>query len=87
MEDCMVRFVSNREETKGKSRFGRGLNRKSPLYLRYGTARVALPQGKQKDYVLKAVTVAPEVMPGIDAPQTLRQSLEAAKSIPSCRQN
>lgn len=68
MEDCMVRFVTNREETKGKSRFGRGLNRKSPLYLRYGTARVALPQGKQKDYVLKAVTVAPEVMPGIDAP-------------------
>lgn len=68
MEDCMVRFVTNREETKGKSRFGRGLNRKSPLYLRYGTARVALPQGKQKDYALKAVTVAPEVMPGIDAP-------------------
>ena len=68
MADCVVRFVTNREEVKGKIPFGSGLNQKSPLYLRYGAARVALPQGKQKDYVLKSVAVAPEVMPGIDAP-------------------
>ena len=67
MPDCMVRFVTNREETKGKIPFGSGLNQKSPLYLRYGTAKVALPEGKKKDYALRTVSVAPEVMPGIDA--------------------
>jgi esterase/lipase superfamily enzyme len=67
MTDCVVRFVTNREETKGKIPFGSGLHRKSPLYLRYGSATVALSEGKKKQYELKSVTVAPEVMPGIDA--------------------
>jgi hypothetical protein len=60
MADCMVRFVTNLEGTAGKFPFGSGLNRKSPRYLRYGTAKVALPAGKKKDCVLKSVTLEGE---------------------------
>ena len=60
MADCMVPFVTNRAETAGKFPFGSGLNRKSPRYLRYGTAKVALPAGKKKDHALKSVTLEGE---------------------------
>ena len=60
MADCMVPFVTNREGTAGKFPFGSGLNRKSPRYLRYGTAKVALPAGKKKDQALKSVTLEGE---------------------------
>lgn len=60
MADCMVPFVTNRAETAGKIPFGIGLNRKSPRYLRYGTAKVALPAGKKKDCILKSVTLEGE---------------------------
>lgn len=60
MADCMVPFVTNRAETAGKFPFGSGLNRKSPRYLRYGTAKVALPAGKKKDCILKSVTLEGE---------------------------
>ena len=60
MADCMVPFVTNRAETAGKFPFGSGLNRKSLRYLRYGTAKVALPASKKKGYALKSVTVEGE---------------------------
>ncbi len=60
MADCMVPFVTNRAETAGKLPFGSGMNRKSPRYLRYGTAKVALPAGKKKDHALKSVTLEGE---------------------------
>ena len=75
MADCMVRFVTNREETTGAIPFGSGLNQKSPLYLRYGTAVVAPPEGAGQDYTLKSVTVAPEVIPGVDAKETAEEML------------
>jgi esterase/lipase superfamily enzyme len=67
MPDITVHFATNREETKAKIPFGPGLNRKSPLFLRYGTAEVAPPGNRREDYSLKSVKIAPEAIPGVNA--------------------
>jgi esterase/lipase superfamily enzyme len=68
MADITVHFATNREELKGKVPFGPGLNQKSPLFLRYGTAVVAPPGGRRDDYAVRSVKVAPEAIPGVNAP-------------------
>lgn len=65
MADITVHFVTNREETRGKIPFGPRLNRNSPLYLRYGAADVAPPEGRRTDFALTEVRVAPEAIPGV----------------------
>lgn len=67
MNPIPVHFVTNREETRGRIPFGAGLNARSPLYLRYGTAEVLPPGGKREDYELRRVQVAPESIPGLHA--------------------
>jgi esterase/lipase superfamily enzyme len=67
MADITVHFATNREEVKGKIPFGPGLNRNSPLFLRYGTAQVAPPTSRREDFSLKSVRIAPEAIPGVNA--------------------
>ena len=64
-----VHFATNREEkTRGEevTGFGTGLNRRSPLWLRYGAADMA-PRGRglETTYRIKDLRVAPENIPGV----------------------
>jgi esterase/lipase superfamily enzyme len=68
MAETTVYFATNREETGDPDApFGPGLNRKSPMYLRYGAADVTLPGKPKDDFKLARVRVAPEQIPGVTA--------------------
>jgi esterase/lipase superfamily enzyme len=68
MPDITVHFATNRNEQLDQSPpFGDKLNANTPLFLRYGAADVAPPAGKRSDFKVRAIRVAPDVTPGVNA--------------------
>ena len=61
----LIHFATNREEVYQSDRvvgFSERLNRKSPVYVRYGTAEITAPS------TIAEMRVAPEQVPGYTAP-------------------
>ena len=76
-ETVTVYFATNREELpdpddpKG---FGPGLNRRSPLWLRYGAADM-VRQKKDEAFRIGELRVAPESIPGVNVAETEEKKL------------
>src|SRR3546814_8475008 len=71
MPDVTVYFATNREEIVAGDTvvgFGQGLNPKSPLWLRYGSADLRRPGRRRTGpFETAELRVAPEVIPGVTA--------------------
>src|SRR3546814_14313630 len=71
MPDVTVYFATNREEIVSDGTvvgFGPGLNPKSPLWLRYGSADLRRPGRRRTGpFGTERILVAPEVIPGVTA--------------------
>jgi esterase/lipase superfamily enzyme len=90
-----VYFATNRDITGPEDSpvFGPHFNANGPTYLRFGMAEVARPASPGGNYRLASVQLAPEQIPGVNAPmtaapvlgsqlifETLRQKLKDSKS-------
>lgn len=82
MAKATVHFATNREEIldgEAVTGFGRHLNPKSPLWLRYGAADLTSGRGKTPTFAISELRVAPESIPGVtdgaEAPTLLGSSL------------
>lgn len=70
MTEQRVFFATNREELVRKgavSGFGKQLNTRSPLWLRYGTANMRAPTRRGASYSVAKLAVAAEQIPGVTA--------------------
>nr|WP_314072094.1 alpha/beta hydrolase [uncultured Roseococcus sp.] len=68
-----VHFATNREEKGTKNEvtgFGPGLNRLSPILLRYGAAEMVPEPGKGVAYRVGELRIAAESLPGVTAPES-----------------
>lgn len=89
-ETVTVHVATNREEkVKGGevTGFGPGLNKRSPLWLRYGAAEMT-PRGKglETTYRLAELRVAPETIPGVTAAEDATTKLGSAAVFDGLRQ-
>lgn len=73
-----VHFATNREERiKGGEvvGFGPALNRRSPLWLRYGAAEMSLRRRGSPSHAVAELRVAPEHIPGVTDPRDAERQL------------
>lgn len=67
-----IHFATNREEKFEGGKvvgFTEHLNRKSPVYLRYGSAEMKVPAQSPPAFVIEEMNVADESIPGVTAPK------------------
>ncbi len=73
MATTTVHFATNREEIfagEAVTGFGKHLNPRSPLWLRYGAADLTSTRAKPPTFAVSELRVAPETIPGVTDPTT-----------------
>src|SRR3546814_19403464 len=90
MPDVTVYFATNREEIVAGDTvvgFGQGLNPKSPLWLRYGSADLRRPGPRRTGpFETAELRVAPGVIPGVTAPDEAPPPLGMPRVLAGLRQ-
>lgn len=86
--DVTVHFATNRNhDPRAPHGFGNGYNPDGPYCVRYGSAEVAVPRDRLRGtYRLKAVSVVPESIPGVNAAADAPLVLGSAQVFDGLRQ-